>query len=190
MAAIYSLYIINKSGGLIFYKDYGSAGRMDTNDTLRLASLWHSMHAISQQLSPVSGCTGIELLEADTFDLHCFQALTVVKLVIEAYPKGPSTGGAAVGSKLPWFSSCSAFREAPESICILCAVRFNGTKFFVVCEPGTPHMENLLKHIYELYTDYVLKNPFYEMEMPIRCELFDINLAQAVQKDRVTLLGR
>lgn len=65
-----------------------------------------------------------------------------------------------------------------------------GTKFFVVCEPGTLHMENLLKHIYELYTDYVLKNPFYEMEMPIRCELFDINLAQAVQKDRVALLGR
>lgn len=51
-------------------------------------------------------------------------------------------------------------------------------------------MENLLKHTYELYTDYVLKNPFYEMEMPIRCELFDISLAQAVQKERVSLLGR
>ncbi|KAI7725548.1 hypothetical protein M8C21_018764, partial [Ambrosia artemisiifolia] len=140
-AAIYSLYIINKSGGLIFYKDYGLQGRMDTNDSLRLASLWHSMHAISQQLSPVQGCSGIELLEADTFDLHCFQSLT-------------------------------------------------GTKFFVVSEPGTQNMENLLKHIYELYTDYVLKNPFYEMEMPIRCELFDINLAQAVQKDRVSYLGR
>lgn len=109
MAAIYSLYIINKSGGLIFYKvpslfsllsaslienqeyfywkkkyifffwknkDYGSAGRMDTNDSLRVASLWHSMHAISQQLSPTTGCSGIELLEADTFDLHCFQSLT------------------------------------------------------------------------------------------------------------------
>lgn len=76
MAAIYSLYIINKSGGLIFYKDYGSAGRMDTNDSLRLASLWHSMHAISQQLSPVLNCSGIELLQADTFDLHCFQSLT------------------------------------------------------------------------------------------------------------------
>ncbi|KAI3985763.1 hypothetical protein MKX01_030677, partial [Papaver californicum] len=61
-AIIYSLFIINKSGGLIFYKDYGSAGRMDSNDSLRLASLWHSMHAIFQQL-----CQGIELLEADTF---------------------------------------------------------------------------------------------------------------------------
>ena len=51
-------------------------------------------------------------------------------------------------------------------------------------------MESLLKFVYELYTDYVLKNPFYEMEMPIRCELFDINLTQAVQKDRVAFLGR
>lgn len=51
-------------------------------------------------------------------------------------------------------------------------------------------MDALLKLIYELYTDYVLKNPFYEMEMPIRCELFDLNLFQAVQKDRVALLGR
>ncbi|KAM0030016.1 putative trafficking protein particle complex subunit [Helianthus debilis subsp. tardiflorus] len=76
MAAIYSLYIINKSGGLIFYKDYGLQGRMDTNDSLRLAGLWHSMHAISQQLSPIQGCSGIELLEADTFDLHCFQSLS------------------------------------------------------------------------------------------------------------------
>ncbi|KAG4154296.1 hypothetical protein ERO13_D03G049466v2 [Gossypium hirsutum] len=51
-------------------------------------------------------------------------------------------------------------------------------------------MEALLKVVYELYTDYVLKNPFYEMEMPIRFKLFDINLTQAVQKDRVVLLGR
>ncbi|TXG75050.1 hypothetical protein ES332_1Z020100v1 [Gossypium tomentosum] len=65
-----------------------------------------------------------------------------------------------------------------------------GIKFFVVCEPGTQHIEALLKVVYELYTDYVLKNPFYEMEMPIRFKLFDINLTQAVQKDCVALLGR
>ena len=51
-------------------------------------------------------------------------------------------------------------------------------------------MESLLRYVYELYTDYVLKNPFYEIEMPIRCELFDINLTQAVQSDRVALLGQ
>lgn len=34
--------------------------------------------------------------------------------------------------------------------------------------------------IYDLYCDYVLKNPFYEVEMPIRCEMFDSNLFQTI----------
>ncbi|GKC47031.1 trafficking protein particle complex subunit 4-like protein [Tanacetum coccineum] len=224
MAAIYSLYIINKSGGLIFYKDYGLQGRMDTNDTLRLASLWHSMHAISQQLSPVSGCTGIELLEADTFDLHCFQSLTEMREVMTPVNESDWRLGIATrdehcqqvtpmgyGRQVNWLLLCFYKSDALDLLAMnkeiysynamldLCE-RYDlvmdevqpteGTKFFVVSEPGTQHMENLLKHIYELYTDYVLKNPFYEMEMPIRCELFDINLAQAIQKDRVAYLGR
>ncbi|PRQ40494.1 putative trafficking protein particle complex subunit [Rosa chinensis] len=60
----------------------------------------------------------------------------------------------------------------------------------IFSEPGRQHMEGLLKHIYELYTDYVLKNPFYEIEMPTQCELFDMNLTQAIQKDCVALLAR
>ena len=39
-------------------------------------------------------------------------------------------------------------------------------------EPGTPDMDYVLKQIYVLYTDCALKDPFYELEMPIRCELF------------------
>ena len=38
----------------------------------------------------------------------------------------------------------------------------------------------VLCRIYDLYTDYVLKNPFYEVEMPVRCELFDTNLFQVI----------
>ena len=30
--------------------------------------------------------------------------------------------------------------------------------------------------IYELYSDYVLKNPFYENDMPINCARFDERL--------------
>jgi hypothetical protein len=127
-----SLYVVNKSGGLIFQRDFGGAPKLDTNDTLRLASIWHSLHAISAQLSPRPGCAGIELLEADTFDLHCFQA--------------PS-----------------------------------GTKFFCTSAPRALGAAPLLRVIYELYTDYVLKNPFYEAEMPIRCELFDQHLAAAIK---------
>ncbi|KAH7426919.1 hypothetical protein KP509_10G022000 [Ceratopteris richardii] len=99
------------------------------------------MHAISQQLSPTTGCGGIDILEADTFVLRCFQSLP-------------------------------------------------GTKFFVVAEPGSQGLDALLKNIYDLYVDYVLKNPFYEVEMPIRCELFDLSLTQLILKDKAMLGSR
>ncbi|TYI46441.1 hypothetical protein E1A91_D13G107500v1 [Gossypium mustelinum] len=156
---------------------------MDTNDSLRVASLWHLMHAISQQLSPTTGCSKIELLEADTFDLHWFQSLTDNFLSDFPTRLTESCRLGLVNHRLDLamfaFTLSRSLKLRDE----------NWTKFFVVCEPGTQHIEALLKVVYELYTDYVLKNPFYEMKMPIRCELFDINLTQAEQKDRFALLG-
>lgn len=37
---ILSLYIVNKSGGLIYQRDFSQRAKLDTNDTLRLASMW------------------------------------------------------------------------------------------------------------------------------------------------------
>ena len=39
---------------------------------------------------------------------------------------------------------------------------------------------DLACRVYDLYCDYVLKNPFYEPEMPIRCDLFDQKLTQHI----------
>ena len=74
---------MNKSGGLIFYKNYSAdKNTLDINDTLRLASVWHSLHAISRtnSVSPVKKSSGIELLETSTFDLHCFETKTGINL--------------------------------------------------------------------------------------------------------------
>jgi trafficking protein particle complex subunit 4 len=102
--------------------------RMTTNEKIFLASMFYPLFAIASQLAPVKS-SGIEILEADTFKLHCFQTLT-------------------------------------------------GVKFMVVAEPIQTGLEVLLKKIYELYSDYALKNPFYSLEQPLRCELFDQNLQQ------------
>ncbi|XP_018327398.1 trafficking protein particle complex subunit 4 [Agrilus planipennis] len=101
--------------------------KMTTNEKIFLASMFYPLFAIASQLSPEPKSSGIEVLEADTFKLHCFQTLT-------------------------------------------------GVKMMVVAEPTQAGMDILLKRIYELYADYALKNPFYSLEMPIRCELFDINV--------------
>ena len=38
---------------------------------------------------------------------------------------------------------------------------------------ATANAETVLKKVYELYADYVMKNPFYSLEMPIRSEKFE-----------------
>lgn len=53
---------------------------------------------------------------------------------------------------------------------------FSGVKFIIVTDPNMQGAEVVLKRIYEIYSDYALKNPFYSLEMPIRCELFDTSL--------------
>lgn len=35
--------------------------------------------------------------------------------------------------------------------------------------------------VYELYADYVMKNPFYSLEMPVRCDGFDRGLATVLR---------
>lgn len=79
--------------------------------------------------------SGIEVLEADCFKLHCFDAPT-------------------------------------------------GTKFFLICDP-THVVGNLLRQVYNAYADYVMKNPFYEMEMPIHCELFALALEKMMHEQNV-----
>mmetsp|Transcript_3719 Transcript_3719/g.5645 ORF Transcript_3719/g.5645 Transcript_3719/m.5645 type:complete len:136 (+) Transcript_3719:1367-1774(+) len=127
MIMIISLYIISKAGGLIYQQDFAAVPKLSGNDYLRLASTFDSFLAISAQISPVPGSSGIEVLEADTFKLQCLAAPT-------------------------------------------------GVKFFVTADPSQQNIDSVLRNIYELYADYVLKNPFYELDMPIRCELFDLNL--------------
>ena len=39
--------------------------------------------------------------------------------------------------------------------------------------PVEKFLDAVLREVYVLYSDYVLKNPFYEIDMPIQCEKFD-----------------
>ncbi|XP_030773210.1 trafficking protein particle complex subunit 4 isoform X2 [Rhinopithecus roxellana] len=54
-------------------------------------------------------------------------------------------------------------------------------KFVVLADPRQAGIDSLLRKIYEIYSDFALKNPFYSLEMPIRCELFDQNLKLALE---------
>eukprot|EP00747_Dinoflagellata_sp_TGD_P165589 gnl/TRDRNA2_/TRDRNA2_187056_c0_seq1.p1 gnl/TRDRNA2_/TRDRNA2_187056_c0~~gnl/TRDRNA2_/TRDRNA2_187056_c0_seq1.p1 ORF type:complete len:187 (-),score=26.18 gnl/TRDRNA2_/TRDRNA2_187056_c0_seq1:35-571(-) len=58
-----------------------------------------------------------------------------------------------------------------------------GMKIFVSVLPPFRDHEDLLRQVFGLYTDYVLKNPFYELDMPIRCELFDREIRRLMSLD-------
>jgi hypothetical protein len=105
---------------------------LSTNDSLRLGSTFHGLHAIATQIAPVIS-KGIEKIETSTFVLQCLQTLT-------------------------------------------------GVKFVITATPGTTDLLELLNGIYTIYSDYVLKNPFYEIDMPIRCDLFNRYLDKLVLK--------
>lgn len=65
-----------------------------------------------------------------------------------------------------------------DTFTLHCFQTLTGVKFIVISETGLNGMDLLLRKVYELYSDYVLKNPFYSLEMPIRCELFDNKLQE------------
>ena len=140
---LYHLFIINKSGGLIYNKNLSDAAtHIDINDWLVLGSTFHSLYYITAQIGPVKS-EGIRELCTETFRLNCFHTKT-------------------------------------------------GTKFFITVRVDAPSVETLLRQIYVLYSDYVLKNPFYELEMPIRCDLFNMHLEKLIfktEKEMIASIG-
>ena len=57
-----------------------------------------------------------------------------------------------------------------------------GLKFILTAlSPSPPtSMDDALAEIYAVYSDYAMKNPFYELEMPVRGEKFERGVRQAV----------
>ncbi|KAG8462668.1 hypothetical protein KFE25_004644 [Diacronema lutheri] len=125
-----SLYINNRSGGLIYQRNLSpAAAKLRDNDQLTVASMLSSLALILQELAPTSGSRPMSSLEANGFVLCSYDVPTGLKLVMLA-------------------------------------------------EPGTQGLELLLKAIHALYADYALKNPFYELDMPIKCDKFDERLTR------------
>ncbi|PBP19926.1 sybindin-like family protein, partial [Diplocarpon rosae] len=60
-----------------------------------------------------------------------------------------------------------------ENFRLQCFQTLTGTKFLLFTEPQQPNTDKVLADVYRLYADYVMKNPFYQLEMPVRCEAWE-----------------
>lgn len=87
----------------------------------------------------------------------------------------------AIATQIAPIISAGIEKLQTDTFKLQCFQSLTGVKFVITATPDTEDLLALLKSVYELYADYVLKNPFYEMEMPIRCELFNKHLDKLIQ---------
>lgn len=59
---------------------------------------------------------------------------------------------------------------------IYCFQTLTGTKFLLIADIGQYQPDAILAKVYQIYSDYAMKNPFYQTDMPIRSEQFDRHL--------------
>lgn len=169
---VYTLLIINKAGGLIYNRTFNeSLSRLSTNDYLVLAGTFHGVHAITRSLTP----------SAITSDLASGLS-TPPPPPSKSTASNPPPPSHSTDPSAP--STAAAVRAQLSGIEVLetglfrltCFQTVSGMKFLLFTEPTQPNVEAILRRVYELYADYVMKNPFYQLEMPIRAENFDRHL--------------
>ncbi|KAH7077000.1 Sybindin-like protein [Paraphoma chrysanthemicola] len=150
---VFALFVINKAGGLVYNREFHTGmSKLSSNDYLTLAGSFHGAFILTSN------------------SMHAITA--------RLSPAPP------VPNPLPASSAPSPFINRPTGLEVLESSHFRiqcfqtqtGTKFLLFTEPQQPNVDTMIKKIYELYADYVMKNPFYTVEMPIRCEKFDRGL--------------
>ncbi|GMG20520.1 unnamed protein product [Ambrosiozyma monospora] len=148
---IYSVYMISKSGSLLYEKDFKVEGspitKQNSNDYLVIAGTLHGVHAISSKITPPesvkpnntskynSNKLGLRCISTELFNIHVNQTVTGLKIILFTSP-----------------------------------------------DVTSPKAYPLYQRVYEYYCDYVLKNPFYNLDMPIRARLFDDKVLEYVDK--------
>ncbi|KAI1336445.1 Sybindin-like protein [Xylariaceae sp. FL0016] len=151
---ILALIVINKAGGLIYNRTFGDGlNQLNTNDYLVLAGTFHGVHAITARLNPVKS-------------QQQQQTQPVAGGNIPSRPD-PPTGLEVMES---------------ENFRLQCFNTMTGTKFLLFTDTMQANVDVAMRKVYDLYSDYVMKNPFYQLEMPIRCETFDRKLNSYIRE--------
>lgn len=215
---IYNIFIVSKSGGLIYHYDHNLPVR-ETEKTFgypldikleldhkRVAVVFgerdgirigHSLLSVNGTPVVVQG--GQAILEGaaeghgDVFEMinkkenyplnlkfgRPSRLTTNEKIVLASmfYPLH------ALAVQLsPELNSSGIQEMETDTFKLYCSQTLTGVKFLVVCDPKQIGIDQLLDKIYELYSDFALKNPFYSLEMPIRADLFDQHLSVAIDQ--------
>ncbi|KAL2288344.1 hypothetical protein FJTKL_04385 [Diaporthe vaccinii] len=116
------------------------------------------------------------LVIAGTF--HGVHAITSRLNPVKQPPLPPSANGIPTRPEPP--SGLEVMET--ENFRLQCFNTMTGTKFLLYTDNTQANVDVTTRRIYELYSDYVMKNPFYQLEMPIRCEMFDRKLNSYIRE--------
>ncbi|KAJ3351281.1 hypothetical protein HDU83_009008 [Entophlyctis luteolus] len=75
-----------------------------------------------------------------------------------------------------------------DSFKMFCSQTLTGTKFLLVTDPAQSNVDAIMRKLHETFGDYVMKNPFYTPEMPIRAELLKMILVVKRNTDTLFLM--
>jgi len=189
---VYSLYIINKAGGLIYQNDINPGlSRLSANEYLVLAGTVHGVFAIASRLTPTAlkvstPSIGSSNTSSITSSSNSISQLNSNSTILSNYSKGAMN---AVSN-----SNTSGLKSVETKYFSMYIFQtLTGLKLILITSPNgisntggdlnrnTELAESVLRRIYSIYSDYVMKNPFYSLDMPIRVDLFDQKVTELIK---------
>ncbi|CDF90453.1 probable Trafficking protein particle complex subunit 23 [Zygosaccharomyces bailii] len=183
---------------------------LNSNDYLILASILHGSFAIASQLTPKALQLSQSAAQNIDFTVPYIPYVGMPRGRRGGQDKNRSNSSLnSSQGKLGSFKGDDFFKDAFQSwnrsgVRQLCTDQFTmyiyqtmtGLKFVAVSSQGalsashtggssnmhSIHVaDNFLRKIYCLYSDYVMKDPFYSLEMPIKSTLFDQKVKQMME---------
>ncbi|XP_041728006.1 trafficking protein particle complex subunit 4 [Coregonus clupeaformis] len=206
--AIFSVYVVNKAGGLIYqYDNYVPRAEAEKTFSypLDLVLKIHDEKVVvsfGQRDGIRVGHTLLSINGVDVNGKFTADGKEIIEYLKDStnYPVSIRFGRArlssneklmlasmfhslfAIGSQLsPEVGSSGIEMLETDMFKLHCFQTLTGIKFIVLADARQSGIDALLRKIYKIYSDFALKNPFYSLEMPIRCELFDQNLKGALE---------
>ncbi|KAH9627471.1 hypothetical protein KSS87_006162 [Heliosperma pusillum] len=165
------IYIFNRNGICLLYREWNrQLHTLDPQQDHKLMfGLLFSLKSLTAKMDPT--CVekvnlGVPQLPGQGCSFHSFRTNTY-KLSFMETPSGikPSM------YPLP----IAGFASQALTLHFVCI------QLILVTHPRTGDLRESLKYIYNLYVEYVVKNPLYSPGTPIRCEPFNTNLDQYVR---------
>lgn len=103
--------------------------------------------------------SGLKQLSTDQFTMYIYQTMSGLKFVAISSTVLPSHNDSE--TNMMNNSSININNNSNKNI--------NASQYNL----GSQIADNLLRKVYCIYSDYVMKDPFYSLEMPIKSDLFD-----------------